>query len=218
MTAQLMLNRAHYPVTTLGPGVRAGIWVQGCTIGCLGCASRDTWEADPSRLVDVGQLADWLSTLPRLQGLTVTGGEPFQQPEAVHALLSEVRTQAARQGRPLDILVYSGYTYAALTRRPSASAVLGSCNAVITGPYIDRLNPGGAWRGSANQKLIVLTQLGRERFGSGEDAAAREKRLQLSSDGRQLWLIGIPGRGDLGQLERDLASRGLTVEGQSWRE
>lgn len=216
--AQLMLNRAHYPVMTLGPGVRAGIWVQGCTIGCHGCASRDTWESDPSRLVDVAQLADWLVTLPRLQGLTVTGGEPFQQPDAVRALLTEVRMQAARQERPLDILVYSGYTYAALTRRTTASAVLGLCDAVITGPYIDRLNPGGAWRGSANQKLIVLSQLGRERFGSDEDAPARERRLQVSSDGRRLWLIGIPGRGDLDQFERDLASRGLTVEGQSWRD
>lgn len=216
--AQLMLNRAHYPVMTLGPGVRAGIWVQGCTIGCHGCASRDTWEPDPSRLVDVAQLADWLATLPRLQGLTVTGGEPFQQPDAVRDLLTEVRTQAARQERPLDILVYSGYTYAALARRATASAVLGLCDAVITGPYIDRLNPGGAWRGSANQKLIVLSQLGRERFGSDEDAPARERRLQVSSDGRRLWLIGIPGRGDLDQFERDLASRGLTVEGQSWRD
>jgi len=216
--AQLMLSRAHYPVMTLGPGVRAGIWVQGCTIGCRGCASQDTWESDPSRLVDVAQLADWLATLPRLQGLTVTGGEPFQQPDAVRALLTEVRTQAARQERPLEILVYSGYTYAALTRRTTASAVLGLCDAVITGPYIDRLNPGGAWRGSANQKLIVLSQLGRERFGSDEDASARERRLQVSSDGRRLWLIGIPGRGDLDQFERDLASRGLTVEGLSWRD
>lgn len=213
-----MLNRAHYPVMTLGPGVRAGIWVQGCTIGCHGCASQDTWEADPSRLVNVRQLADWLSTLPRLQGLTVTGGEPFQQPDAVRALLSEVRTQAARQGRLVDVLVYSGYTYAALTRRAAASAVLDLCDAAITGPYIDRLNPGGAWRGSANQKLVVLTQLGRERFGPSEDSAAQEKRMQVSSDGRRLWLIGIPGRGDLGQFERDLASRGLTVEGQSWRD
>lgn len=213
-----MLNRAHYPVMTLGPGLRAGIWIQGCTIGCHGCASRDTWEADPSRLVDVGQLTDWLGTLPRLQGLTVTGGEPFQQPDAVRALLSEVRTQAARQGRQVDILVYSGYTYAALTRRAGAAAVLALCDTVITGPYIDRLNPGGAWRGSANQKLIVLTELGRERFGSGEDAGTRERRLQVSSDGRRVWLIGLPGRGDLDQFERELVSRGLTVEGQSWRE
>ena len=66
-----MLNRAHYPVTTLGPGVRAGIWTQGCTIGCRGCASRDTWEPDPSRLIDVEQLVGWLDTLPDVQGLTL---------------------------------------------------------------------------------------------------------------------------------------------------
>ena len=75
--------------------------------------------------------------------------------------------------------------------------MLGLCDAVITGPYIDRLNPGGRWRGSANQQLIVLSALGQERFGSDEAAAPREQRLQLSSDGSQLWLIGIPGRGDL---------------------
>jgi anaerobic ribonucleoside-triphosphate reductase activating protein len=225
MTARLMVNRAHYPVTTLGPGLRAGIWVQGCTIGCHGCASRDTWEADPSRLVDVEQLAGWLAALPRLDGLTVTGGEPFQQPDAVRALLDAVRGQAAERRQVIDILVYSGYTYGALSRRGGAAEVLARCDAAITGPYVDRLNPGGPWRGSANQKLVILSQLGRERFGPAEDAAgdptagdatAGEQRLQLSSDGQRLWLIGIPGHGDLGRLEHELASRGVTLEGHSW--
>ena len=213
-----MLNRAHYPVTTLGPGVRAGIWVQGCTIGCHGCASRDTWEADASRMADVGQLAGWLAMLPRLQGLTVTGGEPFQQPDAVRALLSAVRAGADEQHRMIDILVYSGYTYGALARRAGAAEVLALCDAVITGPYIDRLNPGGPWRGSANQKLVILSRLGQERFGPAGDEAAGQQRLQLSSDGRRLWLIGIPGRGDLGRLERELTSRGVTLEGLSWHD
>ena len=211
-----MLNRAHYPVTTLGPGVRAGIWVQGCTIGCHGCASQDTWPADPGLLVDVGQLIGWLATLPRLQGLTVTGGEPFQQPQAVRALLTAVRGWAAEQDRVLDILVYSGYSYGALNRRASAAPVLALCDAAITGPYIDRLNPGGRWRGSANQQLIVLSPLGQERFGSDDPADQREHRLQLSSDGSRLWLIGIPGRGDLTELEHELRLRGVTMQGQSW--
>lgn len=211
-----MLNRAHYPVTTLGPGVRAGIWVQGCTIGCRGCASQDTWLTDPSQLVDVGQLVSWLATLPHLQGLTVTGGEPFQQPDAVRVLLSAVRDWASELGRVLDILVYSGYTYGALNRRASAAPVLALCDAVITGPYIDRLNPGGPWRGSANQQLIILSALGEERFGLAETTASREQRLQLSSDGSQLWLIGIPGRGDLDALEYGLQIRGVTVQGRSW--
>jgi anaerobic ribonucleoside-triphosphate reductase activating protein len=216
VTASLMLNRAHYPVTTLGPGVRAGIWTQGCTIGCHGCASRDTWATDPSLLVDVGQLVGWLATLPRLQGLTVTGGEPFQQPGAVAALLKAVRSWADGQQRVLDILIYSGYAYRALTRRAGTAAVLALCDAVITGPYIDRLNPGGPWRGSANQQLILLTELGRDRFGAAEAVTEREQRLQVSSDGRQVWFIGIPGRGDLDRLERELSSRRLTIEGQSW--
>jgi anaerobic ribonucleoside-triphosphate reductase activating protein len=216
VTDRLMLNRAHYPVTTLGPGARAGIWVQGCTIGCHGCASQDTWPADPSRLVDVGQLIGWLASLPRVQGLTVTGGEPFQQPRAVRALLAAVRDWAADQGRVLDILMYSGYTYGALNRRASAAPVLALCDAVITGPYIERLNPGGRWRGSANQQLIVLSQLGHERFDSVDPADSREQRLQLSCDGRQLWLIGIPGRGDLAELEHELELRGVTMRGQSW--
>jgi anaerobic ribonucleoside-triphosphate reductase activating protein len=211
-----MLNRAHYPVTTLGPGVRAGIWVQGCAIGCRGCASQDTWPTDPSRLVDVGQLIGWLAGLPHLQGLTVTGGEPFQQPEAVRALLTDVRDWAAEQGRVLDILVYSGYTYGALNRRASAAPVLALCDAVITGPYIDRLNPGGRWRGSANQQLAMLSPLGQERFSSADPADPREQRLQLSSDGDRLWLIGIPGRGDLPELEHELQLRGVTMRGQSW--
>ena len=218
MTARLMLNRAHYPVTTLGPGVRAGIWVQGCTIGCHGCASRDTWAADARRLVDVDQLVGWLASLPGIQGLTVTGGEPFQQAEAVGTLLAEVRDWASGQGRTMDILVYSGYTYGALTRRNGAAALLALCDAVITGPYVDRLNPGGPWRGSANQKLIPLSELGRERFGDAEVPAAREQRLQFSSDGQRLWLIGIPGRGDLGHFERELISRGVSIDGDSWHD
>jgi anaerobic ribonucleoside-triphosphate reductase activating protein len=211
-----MLNRAHYPVTTLGPGVRAGIWTQGCTIGCRGCASRDTWEADPSRLVDVEQLVGWLAGLAGLQGLTITGGEPFQQLDALAALLRAVREWAGEQQRVLDILVYSGYTRGALARRPGTARVLAMCDAVITGPYIDRLNPGGPWRGSANQQLIILSELGQERFGHAQAAAEREKRLQVSCDGRRVWLIGIPARGDLDQLERELSCRGLTLEGRSW--
>jgi anaerobic ribonucleoside-triphosphate reductase activating protein len=168
--------------------------------------------------VDVAQLVDWLDSLPELRGLTVTGGEPFQQADGVRALLAEVRDRAGRQGRTVDILTYSGYTYGALTRRNGAAALLALCDAVITGPYIDRLNPGGSWRGSANQKLILLSELGRERFGGADASPAREQRLQFSSDGQRLWLIGVPGRGDLDHLKRELMSRGVSTGGDSWHD
>ena len=64
--------------------------------------------------------------------------------------------------------------------------------------------------------MVILSELGQERFGHAEAAAGREQRLQMSSDGRRVWLIGIPGRKDLDQLEQELLLRGLTIEGQSW--
>ena len=39
----ISLSRLHFPVTTLGPGRRIGIWFQGCSIRCPGCISADTW-------------------------------------------------------------------------------------------------------------------------------------------------------------------------------
>ncbi len=45
----ILLNKAHFPVTVLGPGRRIGIWLQGCSIGCAGCISQDTWEADATK-------------------------------------------------------------------------------------------------------------------------------------------------------------------------
>ncbi|HSV19446.1 MAG TPA: 4Fe-4S cluster-binding domain-containing protein, partial [Casimicrobiaceae bacterium] len=48
-TATIELNKAHWPVTVLGPGKRIGLWLQGCSIHCPGCVSQDTWSADPSK-------------------------------------------------------------------------------------------------------------------------------------------------------------------------
>src|SRR5919197_588417 len=97
----LLLAKAHYPVTTLGPGTRAGLWTQGCTIGCVGCLSRDTWHPDPRTAVPVGTVLGWLASLPGpVDGVTISGGEPFQQPDALAALLHGIREwhDAARGG------------------------------------------------------------------------------------------------------------------------
>jgi anaerobic ribonucleoside-triphosphate reductase activating protein len=211
----LQVNRTHYPVRTLGPGVRAGIWTQGCTIGCRGCASQDTWPLRPERSVDVRRLVEWLDSLPAVDGLTITGGEPFQQMEGLTALLRAIRDWAAPRPEALDILVYSGYSRAALGRRSGSTAALSLCDAIITGPYVDRLNPGGLWRGSANQRLVILSELGEARYGQAV-AGQPEPRIQMSSDGDRLWLVGIPRRGDLDLLEQALDFRGIKLEETSW--
>jgi anaerobic ribonucleoside-triphosphate reductase activating protein len=85
----LELNKAHWPVTVLGPGRRIGLWVQGCTIGCRGCVSQDTWPRDPRKRIAVPELLDWCRRTAKdgPDGITISGGEPFEQPAGLRALL-----------------------------------------------------------------------------------------------------------------------------------
>ena len=89
-------------MTTLGYGRRVGIWFQGCSIRCPGCISRDTWEfsEETSMALELfmASIGPWLS---RADGVTISGGEPFDQPEALAAVIEELHRRQAG-----DILVY----------------------------------------------------------------------------------------------------------------
>jgi len=207
------LSRAHHPVTTLGHGKRAGVWVQGCTIGCPGCISQDTWPSTPDSAVPVATVLAWLTGLPGpLDGLTVSGGEPFQQPEALVAILAGAR---AHFGDGFDLLVYSGYSESRLRRDAARRRALELCDAVVAGPYVERLNVGQRWQGSRNQRPIPLTELGRQRYGNVADDLGRP-RLQVGVEQDRIWAVGIPRRGDMARLEIRLRSAGITWGEVSW--
>ncbi len=213
----LLLAKAHFPVTTLGPGRRAGIWTQGCTIGCAGCLSRDTWPADPSTAVPVAALLGWLASLdPVPDGVTISGGEPFQQPRALKELLEGINDWRPPE---LDILLYSGYTYSHLSRFAESREILGLCDAVVAGPYVQRRNDGAPLRGSANQRLVPLTALGGERYGTLDGTGAPRVQISVADgpEGRRVYYIGIPGRGDMDQLNAALERAGVRAGEVSWR-
>lgn len=222
----LRLNRTHYPVTVLGPGVRAGIWVQGCTIGCPGCVARDTWDGGGGSAVDVGAVLDWLRGIDGpVDGVTVSGGEPFQQPAAVADLLDGIadwrrgRVRDSGAAGEVDILVYSGYPWSRLSRTPRLAAVLDRCDAVIAGPYVARRNTGVALRGSDNQRVVALTPLGERRYRQPEPDrdAGTGHRMQVSVDGSRIYCIGIPRSGDMDRLTEHLADSGVLLEDLTWR-
>ena len=66
-----------------GPGVRAVIWVQGCTIGCPGCYNAFTHPHEKRTLVTPDTIAEWVSSLEAIEGVSFSGGEPFEQAKAV---------------------------------------------------------------------------------------------------------------------------------------
>lgn len=212
-----LLAKAHYPVTVLGPGRRAGIWTQGCTIGCAGCVAQETWAADPAAAVDVDVILGWLASLAgQVQGITISGGEPFQQPEALEELLRGIGHW--RGDADIDILVYTGYTLSRLQRAAWATRLLALCDAVVAGPYVQARNTGQRWRGSANQQIVALSRLGRQRYADhGAAAAGAQPEMQVSIEADRVYLIGIPRRGDMDALTARLRRSGLRSQDVSWR-
>lgn len=203
------VSRLHFPVTTLGPGQRAGIWLQGCSIHCPGCLSRDTWAPGTST-TPVSEVVGWAEdhASDGMTGITVSGGEPLDQAEALAALLADVRSRPRLAG--LDVLLYTGYAFSAVSRRHQA--VLALVDAVISGPYVESRPSRHRWMGSGNQVLTLLTQRARERFA--EPAGPRQ--LQISADGGKIWMTGIPGQGDLERFQALLQQRGVLLEDVSW--
>lgn len=216
----IAINKAHFPVTVLGPGRRLGIWVQGCTIHCKGCVSQDTWPRDRQREMPVAQLLAWCRQVAKdgLDGVTISGGEPFEQPLALSQLLDGLRAWRTKEGLDFDLLCYSGYPLATLRKRHAR--LLEKLDAVIAEPYVDSLPATQLWRGSANQKLELLSERGRERYADYLEAPIAEvaKRMQVSVDGSRVWYIGIPARGDMQALEAQCRERGVVFESVSWRQ
>lgn len=218
MNLRIAINKAHFPVTVLGPGRRIGIWLQGCSIRCPDCVSQDTWARDPEREMDVAALLAWCRRVAGggFDGVTISGGEPFDQPKALAALLQGLHRWRRSLPVPFDILCYSGYPLATLRRKHAA--ILALLDAVIPEPYVDGLPLAHVWRGSANQPLLPLSALGEERYAPHIEAPAQDgKRMQVAADGDRLWFIGIPGRGDMAALETLCRSRGLNMNEVSWR-
>lgn len=217
---KITLNKAHFPVTVLGPGRRIGIWLQGCSIRCRGCVSQDTWAFDRSRETTVARLMQWCreTTGGAIDGVTISGGEPFDQAPALAALLDALIRWRLLARRDFDLLCYSGYPLAELKKRHAR--ILAKLDALIPEPYVESEPLTHLWRGSANQPLIPLSARGEVRYAHFLDAPADEagKRMQITSDGEQVWYIGIPGRGDMEALEAICAARGVDLRQVSWRQ
>ncbi len=215
----ILLNKAHFPVTVLGPGRRIGLWLQGCTIRCKGCVSQDTWPADASRTMPVAALLDWCKRVAQdgCDGITISGGEPFDQPKPLASLLRGLRAWRTTAGLDFDLLCYSGYPLKTLEKRHTK--ILALLDALIPEPFVDGRPLGGLWRGSDNQTLVPISPRGVARYADciGQAQAAEGKRMQISVEDGKLWFIGIPQRGDMAELETLCRQRGLELQQVSWR-
>lgn len=148
-----MLNVAHWLPTSRanGPGERFVLWLQGCGLACDGCWNPDTWSFAPKHLMTAGQVMDLVMAHPGIEGVTLTGGEPFAQAAALLPLVARVRAAG------LTLVIFTGYELHEL-RSATARHLLAAADIVVAGRYVaakrDFLQP---LRGSRNQEVVFLT-------------------------------------------------------------
>jgi anaerobic ribonucleoside-triphosphate reductase activating protein len=136
-----------------GPGARAVIWVQGCSLGCPGCFNPDTHSFANGELVPVDDLFQKIADLKdSIEGITISGGEPLQQCEPLALLLERIRGETS-----LSVLIFTGYTWEELLKRPGAERILSCTDVLIAGRYVQEQRIARGMRGSNNKTIHLLT-------------------------------------------------------------
>ena len=135
-----------------GPGLRFAVFVQGCSHGCPGCHNPESQPREGGEVRSIDSLVAEIAANKLASGVTISGGEPFEQAAAC----AEVARRCRALG--LGVWTYSGYTYEQLEAgAPDASAreLLDATDVLVDGPFVQSLHSFDlAWRGSSNQRLV----------------------------------------------------------------
>ena len=132
-----------------GEGLRMTVFVQGCPHHCKGCHNPATHDFSGGEEGDTAQLLKELKENVFEQGVTLSGGEPFCQCEA----MTELAKGAHAMGK--DVWAYSGYTYEQILSDPAKTALLRECDVLVDSPYKEEQRKLMLrFRGSENQRVI----------------------------------------------------------------
>ncbi len=136
-----------------GPGTRAVIWVQGCSLGCHGCFNPETHAFEPGKSIPVEALFQRLIAIQsQIEGITISGGEPLQQYRPLIHLLSRIRLETR-----LSVLLFSGFTWEEIQHFPDVETLLACVDLLIAGRYDASQRLAQDLRGSANKRLHFLS-------------------------------------------------------------
>ena len=198
----MYVARILYPVNVLGPGNRIGIWFNGCNHQCPGCSNPELWEqqeryrtTQEALLKLIGHVCD----IYPVDGFTLTGGDPFAQPDDLNQLLPQLRKITD------DILVYTGFEYDEVSR--TYPEIVSQIGVLIDGKYIQERNTGAVLRGSDNQNIIIVNCQLADKYRHYLETAQNEIQNFSAPDG--VISVGIHTPGYEKQLDTLLRGRGL---------
>lgn len=148
----IYLYRIYHHSTVDGPGRRSVVQVAGCSIRCAGCYVPETHERSNGTPVSIKKIVEEIDKkISEHDGVTILGGEPFDQTESLLNLVEELKA------KDYHLVIYSGYTLEDLLARESENVnrILAKTDLLIDGAYRRQLSKhAGEYRGSSNQRLI----------------------------------------------------------------
>lgn len=164
-----------------GPGLRAVIWVQGCTLGCPGCFNPETHTGAAGSTMPVDDVVQWIEAQPGVEGITLSGGEPLQQMRPLLALLERVRQKTA-----LSVVLFSGYTWQEINAMPAKDRLASLVDVLIAGRYIADQRLAHGLKGSSNKTMHFLSP----RYTAQDMQQVQEAEVIIGPDG-EIILSGI---------------------------
>lgn len=134
-----------------GPGIRMVVFTQGCALRCPGCHNPQTHDLQGGKLESIDRIIDKLRGNSLIQGVTISGGEPFLQPLALALLINKI----VLFNPTLSIMVYTGFLWEELIREPLDQGIFQQMDYLVDGPYMEELRGLDLlYRGSSNQRMI----------------------------------------------------------------
>lgn len=157
-----------------GPGWRAVIWVQGCTLGCPGCFNPAT-HARGGQSKSAAELVRWVESLSgKIEGLSISGGEPLQQMNGLLPFLERIR-----QETQLSVVLFSGYTWGEIQQMPRAPRLLSAVDVLLAGRYDPNRRLARGLLGSGNKTVHFLNS----RYTQADLDAVPEAEVILNDHG-----------------------------------
>ena len=173
----------------LGPGKRFVIWVQGCPFRCAECVAPDWIPIQTNHLMSISELAERITAIKDLEGITLSGGEPMLQAQGLATLIRRVR----KVKPDLSVIAFSGFTLRQLQREAKLKLAIGEflslLDVLIDGLYRADLNDDLGLRGSSNQHIQFLTPRYRNRKAEFEQ---RTREIEIHTLENEMLLVGVP--------------------------
>ena len=192
--------RIIFPVYTLGPGKRAGIWLSGCDRRCYNCANPELWDSSYGKDMTVDEIMEIISKISEndlIDGFTISGGEPFKQARELMLLLERLSVVSE------DILVFTGF------RKEELGADLSRVAVLVDGEYRDELNENHILKGSENQHIHFLKEKYREPYEKYIAENSGDNFVQPVPYGEGMLFLGIQGAGFRKELSEKLTEKGI---------